>query len=245
MRKWLVPKRQDCRIVIFYRVAPDRAKITFPTGYQLREINGYAVGGIAVTRRCVIHPSLLPTRLVARETVLHFVHALRAGRQQVRTGALVLRHDTSSRWKSWVRSGWQWRQPHHHARVRFVESPDSINIQCDSDDRLMHVAIRAQPRQCPSHLSVFPSRGQLLRMLCEDLPGLRLAGRSGRYRSANRSSSELQMVPLQVEHLESSLFDDPQRFPGGAAEFDSAYSLRDTEVVWSEQGAVCCDIATA
>ncbi len=243
MRKRSKLNCQDCRIVVFYRIAPERSKVVLPSGYRLREINGYGIGGIVLVRRPAGHPTLISTRLVAHCTVIHFVDVIRAGRRQPETGVLVMRYDTSSRLNALLGRGWRQRQ--HHARFRIIESGGSVSFQGDSDDRSMHVAFSAQPQQNLVHRSVFPAKEQLLQMLRDDLRCIRLTGRVERRGDSQSAGGQLQMVPLRVERLESSLFADPQRFPDGAAEFDSAYCLRDKEVVWSEQGAVCCDIAPA
>ena len=80
-------------------------------------------------------------------------------------------------------------------------------------------------------------------MLQDDLRCVRLVPRKRRRNTAPRFLCRL--IPLHVSHLESSVFADPQWFLDGAAEFDSAYWLRDEEVVWSKQASICCDIATA
>ena len=141
----------------------------------------------------------------------------------------------------WTDCGWRWRSRRHHARVRIIESPELIRVECNSDDQMMHVAIDAQPRQDADLRSVFRPKHQLMRILLDDMRGLPFVARRPRRDANLQSDCHFRLVPLQVENLESSVFTDPARFPDGAAEYDSAYWLRDDEVVWSEQGAVCFD----
>lgn len=230
---------------MLYRVQPERTAIALPDGLQLRALdNGFAVGGIALVRRSPVSSSLLPLRLVTSKNVLHFLSVERMRRDHLQTGAIVMRYDTSSRWNAWVGRGWHWGRRHHHARVEICDSTESIRVRCDSDDHAMHLAFCARPRRDASRASVFQAKDRLLQMLQHDLRGV-LPLRNRGSRTAGRRLCQSQLIPLRIEQLESSLFDDADHFADGAAEFDSAYWLRDDEVVWSGSGSLCCDIATA
>ena len=45
-------------------------------------------------------------------------------------------------------------------------------------------------------------------------------------------SFEWQVQPLEVQHIESSFFDDPEAFTDGSAEFDSALLMRGIPHRW-------------
>lgn len=229
----------------FYRVVPDRVNIGLPPGFQLRAINGYGIGGIVLVQRAAVRSSLLPARLTTCGTALHFIDAVGVEQKHVGTGSLIIRHDTSSRLNAWLRRSWPWHRRSHHACFRIVESAESITVQCDSDDHVVHVSLSAQPQRNLSQRSVFRSKDQLLQILQNDLRCVRLTRCRQRRPPAGRAICRSQLIPLSVRHIESSVFKNPQWFPDGAAEFDSAYWLRDDELVWNEQRAVCCDIATA
>ena len=107
------------------------------------------------------------------------------------------------------------------------------------------MAIDAHPQPTPPSQSMFLSKDQVLEMLQDDLRATGLIPKRRRGNANGRSICQSQLIPLHVTQLQSSVFADPQRFPDDAAQFDSAYWLREDEVVWSEQGTVCCDIATA
>ncbi|MGM0487609.1 MAG: hypothetical protein ACQESR_12730 [Planctomycetota bacterium] len=219
-------------------------KIKFPSGFQLRVINGYGIGGIVLRQRRVVRSPLVPARLATSQTALHFLNAVQIRKQRVKTGVLVLRYDTSSRLNAWIRR--RSRRNYHHAHFEIADSAESIRVRCVSDDQVMRLKMTAVPRRTLSPRSIFHSKDQLREVLQEDLRSFRLTRPARRRRGLTTPTiCRSQVVPLQVTEIESSVFRDPERLLGGAAEFDSAYWLREEEVVWSEQMAVCCDIATA
>jgi hypothetical protein len=245
MGKQPLYNRQDCRIVLFYRLAPDRAQRVLPDYLEPRTINGSAVGGIALVRRPLIRSSLVPRRLVTNATVIHFMSALRQRHQKTHSGSLIMRRDTSSRVGAWIFGGWNGQRRHHHARFEMEQASGAFCIDCDSDDRCMHVSLRAQPQRHLVQPSLFGTKDQLLELLHSDFARLRLVRKSRVASGSRRRTYRCQLIPLLVRHLESSLFGDSDAFPPGAAEFDSGFWLREEEFVWSEENAVCCDIAPA
>jgi hypothetical protein len=245
MSKRAVPGPYDCRIITLFRFDPRQIRFSLPAGMALRQAaRDIGVGGVVVFRRQAMGSSLLPLRPAAHKTVLHFLSAESWRRGQLQTGAVVMRYDTSSRWNAWVGRGWYGGRRHHHARVDVAHAVDAIQVRCESDDHAMRFVLDARPQRDADRLSAFASKDLVMQILRHDLREVSLL-RQMRPGSGRRSMCQTQLVPLGVEQLESSFFDDPQLFGRGAAQFDSAYWLRDEEVVWSEQGSLCCDIATA
>lgn len=243
MSEELLPQRRHYRIIVFFRMPSDQVKVEFPSGFQIREINGYGIGGIVLRQRRPLYSVVVPTRLVTSQTALHFLNAIEVRGKRVKTGVLVMRYDTSSRLNAWIRRG-RWRN-YHHARFEIAASPESIRARCDSDDQLMHVKLRAVPRPTLSPRSIFHSMDQLHDILETDLRSFRLTRPACCRRGlAPPTIARPQVIPLHVTEIESSLFRDPRRFLAGAAEFDSAYWLREDVVAWCEQRAMRADIAT-
>lgn len=51
------------------------------------------------------------------------------------------------------------------------------------------------------------------------------------------------MVPLVVERIESSFFDNPEWFSPGSVQFDSALLMRGIEHEWHGRKPICCGTA--
>jgi hypothetical protein len=209
-------------------------------------IHGCALGGIAVICRNALRVGLLPRRMVSPVTALHFVDVLRPATDtgQLEPGALIVRCDTSSRVKAWLGSTRAW-QRRYHARFRIVSSFRRVVVECDSDDRQIHVAVAGQPQPLLATRSWFGSTNQLMQLLRSDLFGLRLLPDASRHLPTPGSPHAAQLIPLQIQRLESSLFEDSPWFPRGTAVFDSAYWVRADELVWGRQEAFCGDAAPA
>lgn len=245
MRKRVASIPSDCRIIVLYRCAPQRLGPLLPDGLAPREFRGYALAGLALVRRRIWRGALWPERMSTVANLLHFVDSHRE-RDDLGAGeTLVLRCDTSSRLSAILRTPRRFRQRQNHAQFRIRQESGAISIDCRSDDRSMHVAFRARPQRDPPDSSLFRSPEQLRQLLHEQLRYLDLLPSTDRPKAAAGEGVRRHLIPLRVEHLQSSYFDDTERFPAGAAEFDSAYWLRSEEVVWLGAGRLCCDIAPA
>jgi hypothetical protein len=245
MRKRVTSISPDCRIIVLYRCIPQRLAPLLPDGFEPREFRGYALAGLALVRRRVWSAALWPERLVTVANLLHFVDLHRQRDDRGAGETLVLRCDTSSRLHAILRTPRRFRQRQHHAQFRIRQDAGAISIDCSSDDRSMHVALSARPQRYPPASSLFRSPEQLRQFLHEELQYLDLLPSSDRPKGAAGVGVRRHLIPLQVEHLHASFFDDIERFPAGAAEFDSAYWLRTEEIAWQGAGRVCCDIAPA
>ena len=177
MRMPAVHDRQGRRILILYRFSPELAESCLRPGYEPRQLKGYALGGIALVRRHGVRSPLIPARIISSENALHFVDAVQTVRQRAEASAMIMRHDTSSRLHAWIGGRGRWQCPHYHARFRVVESPESIDICGDSDDRQMHVAVKARLTRGMRRESMFRSTDQVLRLLQNELRSLGLIHR--------------------------------------------------------------------
>ena len=66
--------------------------------------------------------------------------------------------------------------------------------------------------------------------------GYSATGRPGCYEGLELQTDVWRMTPLHVDRANSSFFDDPQRFPAGAAALDSAFLMRDIPHQWRDRG---------
>jgi hypothetical protein len=58
-------------------------------------------------------------------------------------------------------------------------------------------------------------------------------------------SLDWRVEPLAVERIESSFFDDRQRFPAGSIQFDCALLMRGMRHEWHERAPMCVDCEPA
>ncbi|MHB0957569.1 MAG: hypothetical protein ACYC0X_26110 [Pirellulaceae bacterium] len=231
----------DRRVLILYRVVPEVLSEALPWGVRALEIHGRAVAGIAFARHRMAKSRLLPARLVSSHTASHFVVVTGSQQSGGRDAALVTRCDCSSRFRLWIGG----RPIYHHARFRVVEERESLELVGDSDDRAMHLSLRAHVVRNLPHGSIFRTPGQAMEFLraCAGELDLTLGGAVEM--DTSETGRRLRLQPLKVERLESSIFENLRRGALERVEFDSAYWVRDDEFAWAAEGTLCCDIATA
>lgn len=228
----------DRRILILYRVSAAVWEQLLPA----REPQGGsdpALAGIAFRRRTV-RSRLLPARLGTSHCATHFVRLCNGLRPSAVPGVWALRHDSSSRWQVWRAAP----GTGHHARFQVVDQSDSLELVGQSDDRQMHLMLKARvARELPA-ASIFRSVPQVAHCLTNDLAGLGLVTPADGREPAH-VWRRLRLEPLDVIRLESSFFDCWRRSTPGSIEYDSAFLLREDQLAWSQEGTFCCHMVPA
>lgn len=237
MSKWVRCGTVDCRILILYRMAPGASLSLLPSSLRPADVQGRSLAGIAFCRHSVARARLLRAPFPAWQTAVHFVLACDPARESERLVAWVTRRDSSARWPWWTNRG----SIRHYARFQWRERGDGIDLSGDSADRSMHVALQADLVPAHPEGSVFRSADQARQCLWEPLVSLGLIeGAVGSPRSL-----PLRFQPLKVRLMEASLMERLAQDARSQLEFDSAFWLRDDELVWAGAGTLCCDVATA
>jgi hypothetical protein len=135
-------------------------------------------------------------------------------------------------------------EPRHHARFSVDAADGQLRVRGDSLDHRMHLHFRAHVTSRAQRRSVFRSEEQVRQIIHQDLPQLEFPpGKPPTGRPSFHWRSRI--IPLAVHELKSSIFEDSWIFPRGVSEFDSAYWLRQEELVWNDAGLVTCDVAPA
>ncbi len=228
----------DRRILILYRVSADALGQLCPAAARPRS-SCCAVAGI-VFRRRTVRAWLVPARCGTSQCATHFMRLPDDLRADVCPGIIPLRHDSSSRWQTWgAASGGR-----HHARFQVVDRLDSLELVGDSDDRQMHLALKARvARELPGG-SMFRSVSQVAGYLAADLARLGLVT-AARSVGSGDVWRHLRLEPLDVMQLESSFFDRWRQSHPEWVEHDSAFLLREEQLGWSQEGTFCCHMVPA
>jgi hypothetical protein len=233
----------DRRILVNYRVQPEVLARLLPAPFQPKLLGDWAMGGICLIRLRNIRPRFLPPVIGIRsENAAHrmAVQWERDGRQE--QGVYVTRRDSSSRLNALI-GGRLFPGVHHHARFVVEERDDFYRVQMDSDDGQTHIAVEGRPtRQLPAG-SVFGSLQRASDFFEQGSVGYSASYTRGEFDGLKLDIRDWKVVPLDVERLESSFFDDRSRFPTGSVEFDCALLMLGIEHQWCEQPMMCCEAA--
>jgi hypothetical protein len=231
----------DRRILLNYRVQPAVLARLLPEGLRPRLVNGSAMAGVCLIRLKQVRPRFLPRSIgMSSENAAHRIAVEWRQDGQPLRGVYIPRRDTSSRFNTIV-GGRFFAGVHHRARFDVWEEREALSVTVHSDDGQMRLALKARLADRLSGQTVFGSLEEASDFYREGSLGYS-PRRDGRLEGLELRSFSWRIQPLDVNHVESSFFGDPDRFPPGTAQFDSAFLMRGIPHEWRARGVLCCDV---
>jgi hypothetical protein len=129
---------------------------------------------------------------------------------------------------------------HHHARFSVEESDEELSISVASDDGAMSLSVRGRVSDTLPRGSVFRTVDEASQFFEAGSIGYSVTDRPGRYDGLELQCRSWSVIPLAVSQMESSFFDDRERFPAGSVQFDCALLMRGVAHAWQPRAALCC-----
>lgn len=244
MRIPLIRGLIERRVLVNYRVDPDVAQALVPPPFEPLLFRGYAVAGICLIRLAQIRPRFWPAFLGIRsENAAHRI-AVRWRDDQPpgdgwREGVYIPRRDTNS-WLNHLVGGRLFPGVHHHARFDVRETADRFEIDMRSDDGQAQVAVAASVTSRLPPASIFGDLASASEFFARGSLGYSATRQDGEYDGLELRTSSWSVMPLDVERVSTSFFDDTSRFPAGAATFDCALLMRGLQHEWQSRESICC-----
>jgi hypothetical protein len=230
----------DRRILVSFRVEPDRIAAILPPPFRPQIVDGYAVAGICLIRLRDLRPRGVPRWLgLSSENAAQRVAVEWNDGDHVQRGVYILRRDTSSRLNA-LAGGRVFPGVHHRANFFVHESDRRFEISLDSIDGLASLRVVASTTDQWPHDSVFGSPDDASSFFAAGSLGYSPAASAGRYQGLELRCQRWQVTPLAVESVRSSLFDDTRLFPAGSARLDCALLMRGIEHEWHTRADLCC-----
>lgn len=228
----------DRRILVNYRVDPTVLAGILPQPFRPKLVNGAGMAGVCLIRLNGVRPRFLPPFLgLSSENAAHRV-AVEWDRGGERLeGVYVPRRDTSSRLNTAV-GGRLFPGVHHHARFRVDERDDSYRIALDSDDRKTHLLVEGRLASGLPEGSIFGSLAEASAFFERGSLGYSAIARAGEFDGLELRCFGWRVEPFSIGRVESSFFDDRDRFPAGWAEFDCALLMRGIAHEWHGREAI-------
>ena len=225
----------DRRILVNYRVERRVAEAALPHPFRPRLVEGYAIGGICLIRLTEVRPSGLPRWAgVASENAAHRIAVEWTGPAGDGHGVYVPRRDTTSRLSTLI-GGRLFPGEHHRAAFTVDERGGSYHVGFRSIDGTAAVSIDASEAAQPTPGSVFATVDAASDFFRQDSLGYSQTSREGRYDGIELDAHSWNLVPLAVDAVQSSFFEDASRFPPGSVTFDSAFLMRQIDADWRAQ----------
>lgn len=229
----------DRRILANFHVDPDVLAEVLPNPFRPKLIDGKAIAGICLIRLKEIRPRFLPAFLgISSENAAHRIAVEWDENGHTKEGVYIPRRDTSSRLNTLV-GGRLFPGVHHHAKFQTREEGNDYSVILDSDDDDTHVAVEGRLTTDWPDSSVFPSIQEASDFFESGSLGYSPASASGAFDGLELRTVNWAVEPLAVERMESSFFDDRQRFPNGSVEFDCALLMRNVQHEWHGRPSLC------
>jgi uncharacterized protein YqjF (DUF2071 family) len=223
------------RLLVNFRVDPATLQSVLPAPFRPKLHRGWAIAGICLIRLEHIRPAGLPAALgVSSENAAHRIAvewADAAGME--REGVFIPRRDTGSRLNS-LAGGRIFPGEHHHATFTVSDDGHHIDLAMDSDDRQVSVQVVGDAGDTLPTTSCFDSLLDVSSFFEGGCLGYSVTRDNERLDGLLLRTLEWQVQAMSVTTVQSSYFDDRNRFPAGTAEFDHALVMRDIPHEWHQ-----------
>lgn len=230
----------DRRILANYRIDPIVMKELLPQPFRPKVVNGFAIGGICLIRLKAIRPRFFPFRWgLGSENAAHRIAVEWDVNGKTHEGVFIPRRDTSSLLNTLV-GGRIFPGVHHRASFSVKESAESLSVSLKSSDGETHVSIHGTVTEMFPTTSVFGSLPDASDFFQRGSLGYSVTHIQGNYDGLELRCRDWKMETLGVETIESSFFDDRQRFPKDSIQFDCALLMRKIEHEWHGHEELCC-----
>jgi hypothetical protein len=228
------------RILANYRIRPEALAGVVPPPFRPKLVRGWGIGGICLIRLKKIRPRWLPPFIgLGSENAAHRIAVEWDEDGQTREGVYIPRRDTSSRLNA-VAGGRLFPGLHHRAAFTVVEAGNRFFVAVISDDGQTRVRIDAQIANALPSSSIFTSLEESSQFFATGVIGYSTTASPSRFDGLELHCQDWRVEPLNVGEIESSFFENQDRFPAGSVEFDCALLMRGIEHEWHTRNALCC-----
>lgn len=233
----------DRRILVNFQVDPDVMARHLPAPFSPQLVRGKAVAGICLIRLKQVRPRFLPIPWgISSENAAHRIAVEWEQDGLTQQGVYIPRRDTNSRLNTWA-GGNLFPGLHHHSKFTVHETPEDYSVTLESDDRQTRLHVAGTVCDRLPATSVFSSVREASEFFRQGALGWSETLTPGKYDGLELRCEDWQVVPLEVEQVESSFFADEARFPTGSVRFDCALLMRNIQHEWHGQPDLCCPAA--
>ncbi len=233
MRRPVMVGTIERRLLVNYRVDPDALARFVPVPFRPQLVAGVGIAGICLIRLGDLRPSgVVPRALgLTTENAAHRVGVEWDEPDGIRRGVYIPRRDSASRLTALV-GGRIFPGAHHRARFMVDEGAGRWAVSFASRDGAAAVRVKAHlARDWPAG-SVFLSMAEASAFFERAPLGYSPSHRGDRLDGLALRCRQWRVMPLAVEEVRSTFFDDRRRFPEGTVEFDSALAMLDVAAEW-------------
>jgi hypothetical protein len=239
-----IDARVERRLLVNWRADPDVVAPLLPAPFRPQLVDGSAVIGICFVRLGHLRPRGLPAGFGLRsESAAHRIAVERDTSDGVESSVYVLRRVTTSR-LAVVAGGRLFPGVHSFGRFDVRETTDRLDISFTTSDGRHDASVSAQLTHALDS-RLFASMGEISTFFGRASVGWSPSRTTDALEGVELASEGWSMMPAMLQDARSAYFDDPQRFPPGSTELDSAVLMRDLPVSWRALSYDACNTDTA
>jgi hypothetical protein len=229
------------RMLVNFRCQADALAHVLPRPFRPKLIHGWGMAGVCLVRLGGLRPAFLPAGVgINSENAAHRIAVEWDENGAIREGVFIPRRDSSSMFNRFA-GGKVFPGFHHAADFRVLETLNRFKLEVRSADRATFIRVHARVTDQLPPDSIFRSLNEASEFLRGGALGWSLRGADHAFDGLELACDQWQMEPLAVELVESSFFSNPDRFPPGSAEFDSAFLMRDIAHKWHARGKLAVE----
>lgn len=222
----------DRRVLLNYRIDPEVLQRVLPPPFKPKLYAGHGVGGVCLIRFKQLRPRWLPAWLgLGSENAAHRIAVQWEQDGEPREGVFIPRRDTNS-WINQTLGGRVFPGIFHRSRFEPRETDSSIALRIVRTDGNTEIAFVGHMANPLSPTSIFPTLEAAAGFFSLGATGYSATRRPGHFHGMELHSLNWTVVPLAIDEVTSSFFDDPDRFPAGSVELDCALLMRGIEHEW-------------
>jgi hypothetical protein len=221
------------RLLVNFRADPDAVRRILPQPFYPKLHGGQSLVGICLIRLEQIRPSGFPRVLgLSSENAAHriAVEWVEPGGRE-RDGVYIPRRDTGSVLNR-LAGGRVFPGEHHRARFTVLDEAGHIEFSMWSLDDAVSVKVVGDESNVWPASSCFGSLAEASEFFEQGSLGYSATRKGDRFDGLLLQTADWRVRPLAVAEVQSSFFDDRERFPEGSIEFDHALVMRDLRHEW-------------
>lgn len=220
----------DRRLLVNYRVDPDVMSAVLPAPFRPQLVNGFAIAGICLIRLRHVRPRGWPASIgISSENAAHRFAVQWDSEGETKSGVYIPLRNTSSILNA-LAGGRVFPGVHGRAHFDVREAAGEMRIEMESLDGATRLHVVGRTTRDFSRESVFPSLKEASDFF--EAGSLGYSPDGDRFDGLELHCFNWQAQPLEIEKVESSVFDDEKVFPKGAIAFDNALWMRGIDHEW-------------
>jgi hypothetical protein len=229
----------DCtierRLLINYRIDPDVAERHIPAPFRPLVVSGSAVGGICLIRLGNLRPAHLPGAVgLTTENAAHRFAVEWDDDQGTHVGVFIPRRDTNSRLTA-LAGDRLFPGLHHRAQFHVRDGGPEIQIAVSSHDGAVELSATAH-ESAALRSELFSGLNDAIDFFREGSHGFSPYGDLGQLTGVSLDCPRWDALPVEIDSVRSSMFDDHDAFPKGSCAVDFGLLMRDLPARWVSDG---------